>query len=188
MNNKQCSIEGCTETLLARGFCQRHYMQQRRAGVLRPKPPETDDERYLLRRVAVNDSGCWIWQQSTREGYGRLVRHGKSWNAHVFSFTALIRPVADGEQINHHCHVRACCNPEHLYAGSQSENMRDMQRAGRSNYLRGGKNGNSQINDQTAMEIYCSTGIARKVAELHGVSISLVYAIRKKQVWRHIHA
>lgn len=187
MNNKLCTIEGCDGQHLARGLCQRHYMQQRRAGTLQRQVPENDDSQYLLKRIKVNGSGCWIWQQSTRDGYGRLVRHGKTWNAHVFSFVALVRPIADGEQINHKCHVRACCNPDHLYAGSQSENMADMKSAGRSRYLRGNENGNSRVDEQKAMAIYGAPGIAREVAARFGVSISLVYAIRKKRVWGHIH-
>lgn len=187
MNNKICSIQGCSGQHVARGFCRRHYVQQRRSGSLQCKPPETDDSQYLLKRIKVNHSGCWIWQQSTREGYGRLVRHGRTWNAHVFSFSALVRSISDGEQINHKCHVRSCCNPDHLYAGSQSENMADMKAAGRSRYLRGNENGNSLIDEHKAMAIYAAKGFAKEVAARFGVSISLVYAIRKKKVWAHIH-
>lgn len=186
MNNKQCTVEGCAGSHLARGLCQRHYMQKRRAGALE-RIGSDDDASYLMKRIKVDEAGCWIWQKSTREGYGRMVRHGKTWTAHVFSFGLFVRPIADGEQINHKCHVRACCNPDHLYAGNQSQNMTDMKMAGRGRYLRGDENGNSRIDEQTARAIYAAPGFAREVASRFCVSISLVYAIRKKRVWRHIH-
>lgn len=186
MNEKKCSINGCNGKLNARGLCHRHYVQQRRAGQLGRKEPESDDN-YILNRVHIDEAGCWLWKQSKREGYGRLVRHGKTWNAHVFSFKVFVRQINDAEQINHKCHVRACCNPNHLYAGSQAENMIDMKLAGRERYLRGNQNGNSRIDEEKAKAIYAADGIAKVVAKQFEVSISLVYAIRKKMVWAHIH-
>lgn len=186
MSEKKCTIDGCNGKLNARGLCHRHYVQQRRAGKLQRKEHE-DDRSYIINRIRADESGCWVWSQSTRKGYGRLIRKGRTWNAHVFSFSIFVRPVEDGEQINHKCHVRACCNPDHLYAGSQSENMADMKLAGRVRYLKGDQNGNSRIDKEKARAIYAANGIARDVAERFGVSISLVYAIRKKKVWAHIH-
>ncbi|WP_434452948.1 HNH endonuclease signature motif containing protein [Lentzea sp. E54] len=34
-------------------------------------------------------------------------------------------------QVNHHCDTPSCCNPDHLYWGTQSENMQDCVRRGR---------------------------------------------------------
>src|SRR3990167_3193996 len=34
-------------------------------------------------------------------------------------------------QINHHCDVRNCINPSHLYAGNQADNIQDCVRRGR---------------------------------------------------------
>jgi ERCC4-type nuclease len=38
--------------------------------------------------------------------------------------------IPDGLQVNHHCDNSLCVNPEHLYLGTQNENMRDLQRRG----------------------------------------------------------
>lgn len=186
MSKKCCSVEGCAKRHLARGYCRNHYMQERRGGRLFPQVKESD-EAYLLNRIKVNSDGCWLWQKSTYMGYGRMVRHGKNLPAHVFSFVTFVRSLMPGEQVNHKCHVRSCCNPEHLYAGDQKQNMADMQLAGRARYLRGSEIANSRIDEQTAKDIFESGGIAKDAARKHGVSISLIYAIRKKQIWKHIH-
>jgi hypothetical protein len=69
------------------------------------------------------------------DGYGRcnVVRYGKKINkTHVLAWVdAHGRLPASGQQINHHCDVRACRNVDHLYEGTQRENIRDAVERGR---------------------------------------------------------
>jgi DNA invertase Pin-like site-specific DNA recombinase len=62
-----------------------------------------------------------------------------------------------------------------------------MNLAGRRNQVRGSKGGNSKINENIAKQIFNHNEIARLIADKFGISISLVYAIKKKQIWLHIH-
>ena len=185
---KECCIENCKAPHLARGYCQNHYMQLRRSGscLVAPLVPQTDME-FLSARVKRTMSGCWEWQMSIHQGYGKLIRKGRSWYAHIFSYVIHKGDVPDGLQINHACNNRACANPDHLYAGTQKENMSDMRKAGMENYLKGQENGNSKITESMARDIFLMSGFARVIAKKHDVSISLVYAIKKKRVWAHIH-
>lgn len=176
----------CESQAIARQLCQNHYMQERRAGRLESREKEAP-QQYVLARIKKMESGCWEWQQSKYNGYGRLVRDGRSWPAHAYSYTAFVGPIPDGMQINHKCHNRVCVNPEHIYAGTQKQNVKDMNDAGRRNQARGSRDGNSKITEEIAKEIFNHEGIARLAAEKFGVSISLVYAIKKKQIWQHIH-
>jgi hypothetical protein len=161
-------------------------MQERRAGRLLTKAKETPTE-YILSRILISENGCWEWQKSKTNGYGRLIRDDKPWSAHAYSYSNFIGPIPSGKQINHKCHNRGCANPEHLYAGTQKENVRDMNEAGRRNQVRGSKDGNSKINEEIAKQIFSHDGIARVIAKKFNISISLVYAIKKKKIWLHIH-
>lgn len=173
--------------MLARGLCQNHYMQERRAGNLFPKPKE-DAKQYILARIKISGNGCWEWQKSKNAGYGRMMRNGESWPAHAYSYAAFLGQIPNGLQVNHKCHNRCCVNPEHLYAGTQKQNVLDMNLAGRRNQAIGERGGNSKITEDIAKQIYFHDGYARIAAKKFNVSISLVYAIKKKQIWRHIHA
>ena len=177
----------CNTKILARGLCRNHYMQERRAGLLFPKEKE-NPRQYILNRIKVSENGCWEWQQSTYLGYGRLVKEKKSWPAHAYSYSVFVEPIPNGLQINHKCHNRCCVNPKHLYAGTQKQNVADMNNSGRRNQARGERGGNSKITEEIATKIFNYKGYAKFAAKEFNVSISLVYAIKKKEIWKHIHA
>ena len=83
-----------------------------------------------------SDASCILISYKPNEyGYGkcRVKRFGRViWRAHVLAWVdANGRLPAEGMQINHTCHNRACINPEHLYEGTHQDNMNDMKSAGR---------------------------------------------------------
>jgi len=82
--------------------------------------------------VLIDEHGCWIWQRSRfPNGYGSVSLHGKLMNAHRLAYYAWRGEPAAGMDVCHHCDVRACCNPEHLFVGTRKDNMDDCTRKGR---------------------------------------------------------
>lgn len=73
---------------------------------------------------------CWTWTGARAAvGYGVFARFGY---AHRISLEVhLGRKLRKGEESCHTCDNRLCVNPAHLFAGSRSDNMRDMVRKGR---------------------------------------------------------
>lgn len=90
-------------------------------------------DRLMDKIERVPFSGCWIWTGTTaRGGYG-LIGSGytEAGNArmvytHRVSFQHFIGAIPAGQEVCHHCDVPSCCNPEHLFSGTHSENMQDM--------------------------------------------------------------
>jgi hypothetical protein len=81
-------------------------------------------------------SACWLWMGAIdKNGYGTR-RYGsrlknKNYFAHRLSYYAFKGEIQEGMNINHTCDNPRCVNPLHLYKGTQAENMKDMQKRGR---------------------------------------------------------
>lgn len=87
---------------------------------------------------------CWIWQGKILEpgmGYGLVSQHAKWTLAHRFSYKTFVGEIPDGMQVLHHCDTPACINPEHLYLGTQKDNIQDMIHKGRRQWKRDAVNG-----------------------------------------------
>ena len=102
-----------------------------------PTKPMNPKDRIQRASVLTGD-GCWEWSlQRDRVGYGRLkVQLGsraafRFTSAHRYAYEVYVGPIPQGMNILHKCDNRACCNPEHLFVGTQGDNMRDMHAKGR---------------------------------------------------------
>ena len=77
----------------------------------------------LFSRIDKTDS-CWIWLGGkTTNGYGTVRYKGKTNYIHRLVYTLVKGPIPIGLQIDHLCRVRLCCNPDHLEAVTQRENL-----------------------------------------------------------------
>lgn len=92
--------------------------------------------RFIAKvRVAQNEGDCWEWTGSAdANGRGRFFFEGKIRTAYRVAFTLFNGPIPDGMMVCHSCDNPSCVNPEHLWIGTGSDNMRDAVRKGRHNY------------------------------------------------------
>lgn len=86
--------------------------------------------------IRLDESGCWLWIGSkTKKGYGGFLRSIKGKNkyfyAHRFIYELANGPIKKGLFCCHHCDVRNCVNPEHIFLGTALDNNRDMLAKGR---------------------------------------------------------
>lgn len=75
----------------------------------------------------VPEGDCMVWPGSRiSTGYGNLLYEGEWWLAHRLAWTLKHGPIPDGLNVLHRCDNPPCCNTDHLFLGTQSDNGRDM--------------------------------------------------------------
>lgn len=115
-------------------MCRLHYQRVLRNGTTEIQQ-RTLADRYWSRVVRGAEGECWGWDGANSRGYGILsnplghphppLRATRvSWEIHN-------GPIPDGMLVCHRCDNPPCSNPDHLFLGTHTENMRDMIRKGR---------------------------------------------------------
>jgi len=88
-------------------------------------------------RVQISDSGCWMWsgaRKNCRRGthrYGWVTFNGKQMSAHRAVWILFYGEIENGKVICHRCDEPGCVNPDHLFIGTQADNVVDMIVKGR---------------------------------------------------------
>jgi HNH endonuclease len=139
-------------------------------------------ETRFFEKVNPSSDGCWEWQaKKNNKGYGMLGR-GRAGEgfalAHRVSYEIANGEIPKGKWVLHHCDNRGCVNPKHLFLGTPTDNVHDMDRKGR----RG-------LNPQDAYAILWewASGVSRrKVAVEHGVSLHVVKNIAQRRRWNSL--
>lgn len=152
------------------------------------------DEYLLARATPEPNSGCWLWENFTDAlGYGRTEMAGvPEHRAHRIAWHLTHGPVPRGLRVLHKCDVRCCVNPDHLFIGTQADNVADMVRKGRNrnNTPRGSANHYARLDEDSvwairqmlAHKLFTQAEIARD----YGVSPMTLSRIANNQTWRHV--
>lgn len=92
----------------------------------------TIEQRLEHHTMPEPNSGCLLWIAGcNHKGYAVLNYRGKALKAHRVAWTHKHGPIPAGLQACHKCDVRSCVNVDHLFLGTNQDNVRDMVAKGR---------------------------------------------------------
>lgn len=146
---------------------------------------------------SAGPDACWEWTASTNShGYGQMMfadaqgRHLRT--AHRLAYELDAGPIPDGMHVLHRCDNRPCCNPAHLFLGTNADNVADMVAKGRHSPGRsaGEDNYRSVLTESTVRELrarFAEGGITqRALAKEIGVSAATVSHAITGRNWRDV--
>ena len=133
---------------------------------------------------------CWNWiAGDDGKGYGRFGLDGVTVQAHRLSWQFIKGEIPAGMNVNHHCDNPSCVNPDHLYIGSQKQNIHDMIRRGRRYQpnVSGERNGRSKLTQRDADDIrdWFEQGNVSKafLGRVYGVTPQQILSIIRGESW-----
>lgn len=152
---------------------------------------KTIDSTYLRDHVSLSLNGCWEWRKAIEtSGYGVQHFNGRKQGAHRVSYQLFIGAIPPGMSVLHRCDNRCCVNPDHLFLGTQADNMADMVKKGRSSKKKGEDHPAAKVDEKTAIHIFEKAKDGRlsqrKIAAMFCVSQALVSSILNRKRWTHL--
>lgn len=137
-------------------------------------------------------SECWMWIGALAAGYGVFSlgsREAGSLGAHVLSYIISRRLKKKPKlQILHHCDNRPCVRPNHLWKGTQLDNMRDKVQKGRQS--KGENHNKSKLTEKEVIFIlhryFDGRNTQTELAAKHNVKYQAIHDIVINKTWRHL--
>lgn len=150
---------------------------------------KTLSERFHMKIQKSDNSDCWIWIGAKKElGYGVIGlghRGDGTAKAHRVAYELYIGKIPDGMSILHSCDNPSCVNPDHLRAGTLSDNSRDCVKRQR-NFIpdnRGERATWAKLSETSVKHIRLREMTGVKYAALYNVSKSAIYEIWRGHNW-----
>lgn len=134
-------------------------------------------------------TGCWEWTGAVNShGYGQIGYGGAFFLCHREMLRAAAGKLVG--QACHHCDNRRCCNPAHLFDGTQKQNILDMieKSRGKGQFGLGAAHHNCKLSPEEIAEIVATPkvwGSGRALADKFGVSTGYVSQLRSKKYRVH---
>ncbi len=122
-----------------------------------------------------DNKSCWLWTGARQsKGYGVIIVNREYWLCSRFAWVITQGDIPDGLYVLHRCDNPPCCNPTHLFLGTQSHNINDAISKGRHNpkgkYI-------ASIAENVRQEYSLSGSSQEKVARKYGISQGTVWKI-----------
>jgi hypothetical protein len=152
----------------------------------------TVEERFWEKVDKTNPDGCWIWvgaRSGNRAGLFAITKYNRI-IPYRFSYELKYGKIPEGLFACHKCDNGLCVNPDHIFIGSQTDNMRDMSEKDRSHHTHGADLHRGCLTDNDIREIrkfYHDQKLStRKIAQMYGVGKTTIEQILNGITWAHV--
>jgi len=136
-------------------------------------------DRIEDKSFPVTECGCWIWMGASQvSGYGEIISNGKKIYAHRASYSLYKGEIPKGMYVCHKCDTVSCVNPDHLFLGTQKDNMHDMIKKGRSG--NGLNHPRTKLTKEDVFNIKLSKEKASLLSKEYNISICWVNKLKSK--------
>jgi hypothetical protein len=140
-------------------------------------------------KVLKTDS-CWLWIAGHNSaGYGWFNIAGKCNLAHRAAWELSVGSIPEGLDVLHRCDIPACVNPDHLFLGTQLENIADMRQKGRGRAGVGERHRSAKYTEafiRLVRQLHANGASTKQLAGQFGVNPSTMYDILVCKTWKHI--
>lgn len=153
---------------------------------------------WFWRNTEPLEDGCVIWKGAkTSFGHGVFEANKVRYKAHRFSWEETNGPIAEGVCVCHKCDVPACVRVEHLFLGTNADNMADMMRKKRGGStihpercVRGERCHAAKLTEEIVRSIrieYANGGVTYpELAKRHGVARRAIQHAITRMWWKHV--
>ena len=141
-------------------------------------------EKILSNYNPIPHAGCHIWDNYLDNGYGQVWFQEKLHLAHRLIYEFKNGSIPKGVMVCHVCDTPSCVNPDHLFLGTQKDNMGDCVSKGR--ISRGGSRWNAKLTEGQVIKIRAllKEGVVqREIAQEFGIAPRAVSDINTGQNW-----
>ncbi len=146
-------------------------------------------ERFWSKCV-MTGGGCWLWTAATNEyGYGQFKIDGGMKLAHRIAWRLKHGHLPEELCVLHVCDTPACVNPDHLFLGTQVDNVADRNAKGRQAGAAGIKNRHAKLTESDVIRLrwLAARGLSYAVlGKRFGISGEQASAVARRKSWRHI--
>jgi hypothetical protein len=158
----------------------------------------TDEERFWSfvdkdgKQVDYVIGRCWKWLGSINKhnGYGRFWIDNDTVMAHRYSYELHVGKIPNNLLVLHKCDNPDCTNPEHLFLGTNLDNVRDKISKGRNANQSGENNPRAKLKENEVIEIrqLYSTGyyLQKELAIMFNTPLSSINQIITGKRWKYL--
>ncbi len=148
-----------------------------------------DATRFWSKVDVRGPDECWPWTASKQHGgYGQFRAEGKKHKAHRVAWEQTQGPIPAGKHMLHHCDNPSCCNPAHLFIGTNADNIQDKVNKGRQ--VKGSAHSKAQLDEWLVADMrkrYATGKYTKtKLARMFFVHKMTVHDILTGKHWKHV--